>query len=225
MPSRHYGDQVSRLHYTAIVVPTLDYRLYHWINELAERHRWLGDTAAALESWSIPLFAAATVALWLLARPGAERKWKLACGSALAAAALALLANQTVAHFWSRARPYAAHQDATVFSARSHDPSFPSDHASAAFAIAVAVFLFDRLVGGIFILAASSIAAGRVVTGVHYPADVVAGVLVGTAAALVVVRLGRPLIDRIVRVVERMTDPGLALLWRLAPTARKSATD
>jgi undecaprenyl-diphosphatase len=203
----------------------LDYRLYHWINVFAVHHRWLGHTAANLESWSIPLFAVATIALWLLARPGAARKWKLACGSALASAALALLANQAVAHVWSRARPYAAHPDAAVFSARSHDPSFPSDHASAAFAIAVAVFLFDRLVGGLFILAAVAVATGRVVTGVHYPADVLAGALVGSATALLVVRFGRPLIDRVVRVVERVTDPVLAAVRRLPPTVRKPATD
>ena len=114
----------------------------------------------------------------------------------LAAAALALLVNQSIAHIWNRSRPFATHADATVFGARSHDPSFPSDHASAAFAIALTVLLFDRVAGEIFILAAASIAVGRVVTGVHYPSDVVAGVLVGAGAALVVVRLGGPLIDK-----------------------------
>ncbi len=206
-------------------MPALDYRLYHWINELAQQHRWLGQGAATLESWSIPLFAVATIALWLLARPGAGRKWKLACGSALASAALALLANQAVALFWNRARPYAAHSDAVMFGTRSHDPSFPSDHASAAFAIAVAIFCFDRLVGGIFIAAAAAIAIGRVVAGVHYPADVVAGALVGVAAALLVVRVGRRPIDAIVRMAERVTDPALALAWRFAPAARKPAAD
>lgn len=203
----------------------MDYRLYHRINELAEHHPWLGHAAAALEAWSTPLFALATVCVWLLARPGAARKWKLACGSALASAAVALLANQLIAQFWSRPRPYAAHVDATVFLARSPDPSFPSDHAAAAFAIAVAVLLYDRLVGAIFLAAATLVATGRVIAGVHYPADVLAGALVGTAAALLVARIGRPLIDRLVRVVERVTDPVLALLWRLAPAARKPATD
>jgi membrane-associated phospholipid phosphatase len=203
----------------------LDYRLYHWINELAQQHRWLGHTAATLESWSIPLFAVATFALWLIARPGRARKWKLACGSALASAALALLANQAIAVSWSRPRPYATHPDATLFGARSHDPSFPSDHASAAFAIAVAVFLFDRLLGGIFLAAAAAIGIGRVVTGVHYPADVVAGALVGTAAALLVVRLGRPAVERIVGAVEHLTDPIVALVWRFAPREPKPVTD
>jgi undecaprenyl-diphosphatase len=109
-----------------------------------------------------------------------------------------------------------------VFTARSHDPSFPSDHASAAFAIAVTVFLLDRVVGGIFLVAAFAIATGRVVAGVHYPADVLAGALVGTAAALVVDRLGRPLIDRAVRLVEHVADPVLALAWRRALTTTQA---
>lgn len=203
----------------------MDYRLYHWINELVEHHPWLGHATAALEAWSIPLFALATICLWLLARPGAARRWKLACGSALASAAVALLTNQILAQFWSRPRPYAAHVDATVFGARSPDPSFPSDHASAAFAIGVAVVVYDRLVGAIFVAVAALVASGRVITGVHYPADVLAGALVGAATALLVARLGRPLIDRLVQVAERVTDPVLALLWRLAPADRKPAPD
>jgi hypothetical protein len=46
----------------------LDYRLYHLINEFAQQHSWLGRAASAFESWSFPLFALATVCLWLLAR-------------------------------------------------------------------------------------------------------------------------------------------------------------
>lgn len=203
----------------------MDYRLYHLINAFAEHHSWLGHVASSLESWSIPLFALATVGLWPLARPGATRKWKLACGSALASAAVALLANQLIAHIWTRPRPYVAHPDATLFGSPSPDPSFPSDHASAAFAIGVAVLLYDRVIGAVFLAAATLVATGRVVTGVHYPADVLAGALVGAAAALLVAKLGRPLIDRLVRSVERVTDPFMAHLWRHAPAARKPATD
>jgi hypothetical protein len=47
--------------------------------------------------------------------------------------------------------------------------------------------------------------------------DVVAGCLVGLGSALLVVRLSRPVIERIVRVVERVTDPLLAPLWRVLP--------
>lgn len=192
----------------------MDYSLYHAINEFVADHAWLGRFLAVVETWAVPLLALATFALWLLARPGADRKWKLASASALASAALALLINQVIGKFWHRERPFAAHPSAHVWGSRSHDPSFPSDHASAAFAIGFAVFLFDRVVGSIFLLAATVIGVGRVFIGAHYPADVLAGVLVGLGAALLVVRVARPLIERLVRLVESLTDPIVAPLWR-----------
>jgi len=51
--------------------------------------------------------------------------------------------------------------------------------------------------------------------GAHYPLDVLAGCLVGLAAALLLARVARPLIDRLVGIVERATDPLLAPFWRL----------
>jgi len=58
------------------------------------------------------------------------------------------------------------------------------------------------------------IAVGRVFIGAHYPADIGAGLLVGLAVAVVVVRFGRPLLTRLIRLVERITDPLLAPLWQ-----------
>jgi undecaprenyl-diphosphatase len=196
----------------------MDWTLYHAVNELVLDDSWIGRALSALESWSVPLLAAATFALWLFARPGASRRWKLACASALASSGVALLINQVISHLWNRARPFMAHQSAHVWGPRSHDASFPSDHASAAFSIAFAVFLFDRLVGSLFLAAAGVISVGRVFIGVHYPSDVIAGCLIGLASALLVVRLLRPLIERVVRLVERVTDPLLASMWRQLPS-------
>ena len=59
---------------------------------------------------------------------------------------------------------------------------------------------------------------GRVVVGAHYPADVLAGMLVGAARQSSSVRLGRPVILAFVRPAERITDPLVMLLRRLALT-------
>jgi membrane-associated phospholipid phosphatase len=193
----------------------LDYRIYHGINRFVVHHDWVGRGLNTFETWSVPILAVATVALWLLARPGGERKWKLASACALASAGVALLINRFIAKvIWDRPRPFDTHPSAHVWGTRSHDPSFPSDHASASFGIAFAVFLFDRVAGSIFLAAAVVISAGRVFVGEHYPLDVIAGCLVGLAAALVVVKLARPAIAWLVRMVERATDPVLAPLWR-----------
>jgi undecaprenyl-diphosphatase len=192
----------------------LDWRFYHAVNVFVAHHSWLGRATSDFEHAMLPIFVVATVALWLFDRPGAGRRWKLAAASGLASAALALIANRVIAAIWNRPRPFEAHHVSYVYG-RSHDPSFPSDHASATFAIAFAVLMFDRLVGSVFLIAAVLVAAGRVVIGVHYPGDVLAGVFVGLAAAIVVVRLAAPLLRFLVRLVERVTDPILAPLWRL----------
>jgi undecaprenyl-diphosphatase len=77
------------------------------------------------------------------------------------------------------AHPHAVHP----LIAHKPDASFPSDHATAAFAIAVAIWLRSRTVGAVAIVFAALLAVGRVAVGVHYPGDVAAGALLGTAAA------------------------------------------
>ena len=159
----------------------------------------------------VALFATVTAGLWFLARPYGSPKWKLATASALLSASLALLANQAVAHLWERPRPFTAHPLAThLLAPASADPSFPSDHAAAAFAIAVAVLAYSTRVGVGLFAAAVLIGVSRVALGLHYPSDVVAGAAVGTVAALLVVRPARPWVEAVVRLASRLSDPVVA---------------
>ncbi len=166
-----------------------------------------------------------TVGLWLLGRPGTVSRWKLATASALASAAVALLVNQAIAQIWSRDRPTAAHPGEAhlYFVAPSADPSFPSDHAGAAFAIAFAVFFLSRRAGGAFLVAAAAIALDRVFLGLHYPGDIAAGLVVGLgSAAFIHVVCGRPL-RAAVAAVSRVTDPLVRPLWRALDQWRSPA--
>jgi len=187
----------------------LDWTVAHALNSILVGRDWLEDPVSIGAMAAVPVFAAATVGLWLLARPGGEPRWKRACLSALLSAALALAANQVVAHLlWARPRPFAAHPGQLhLFTGGSLDPSFPSDHAAAAFAIAVAVLAFSRRLGVAFLAVAALVAASRVVEGLHYPSDVLAGAAVGTAAAIVVTRLGRPVVERLADAIGYVTDP------------------
>jgi undecaprenyl-diphosphatase len=197
----------------------VDWRVYHSINTFVAHHSWLGRTFHVIETYGTILIGVAAVCLWLLARPGGSRKWKLAAGSALGAAALGLLVNKIISSAWQRDRPF-AHHSAHVWGPHKTDASFPSDHASAAFGIAVAVAIIDPFVGAFFIVLAVLIAVGRVVVGEHYPGDVIAGAAIGTLSAVVVIRLARPVIALLVRLIERATDPVLARAWRRRVTDR-----
>ena len=173
---------------------------------------WLEDPATTFATLAVPLYALATIALWFLARPRGDARWKLACTSALTAASLAFAVDQAISHVWERPRPFATHAT-YLLSAPSPDPSFPSDHAAAAFAIAFAVVAFSRRAGIGFLIAATLIGLSRIALGLHYPSDVLAGMLVGWSAALLVTRLGGPLLARLVTIASRVTDPVLGPVW------------
>jgi membrane-associated phospholipid phosphatase len=97
----------------------------------------------------------------------------------------------------------------------SADPSFPSDHAAAAFAIAFAVLAFSRRGGLVFLAAATWIGLSRIALGMHYPTDVIAGAFVGWLAATLITRGAIGWLNRVVTLVSKVSDPLLAPLWSL----------
>jgi membrane-associated phospholipid phosphatase len=197
----------------------VDWRLYKAIYDISLDHHWIGDVFNVIEKVSIPVMVIGTIALWFFARPGGDRKWKLAAGSGLAAAALAIVVDQIIYAIHDRARPYEAHQISHPWTSKT-DPSFPSDHASASLAIAFAVLMFDPIAGAVFLVAAVLIAIGRILIGAHYPGDVLASLVVAAVSALIVVRLGRPVVAFLVRFFERLTDPLVGRFWGASRTDR-----
>lgn len=137
--------------------------------------------------------AADNGALWIAVATGLgarRNKWtRRAALRGLAGMAIAsTTANVIVKQLVGRTRP----DGPLVFTGRQPRPlrttSFPSGHAASAAAFAVGVALevpaLAVPIGGLAALVASS----RVVTRVHYPSDVVAGLALGTAAGLVTLR-------------------------------------
>lgn len=200
----------------------MDWAIFRWLDGLLQGHDLIGDEIADFSSLSPVLVALAVGGLWLASRPGGEGRGKLACVSALLSAAAALLANQAVSSLWARPRPTDAHPGEAVlhFVSPSADPSFPSDHAAAAFAIAFAVLFVVRRAGVWFLVAAAAVGISRILIGLHYPGDVVAGAAVGFSAAWVVHRVARRPLMAIVERVSRLTDPLVRPMWRAASVQR-----
>jgi undecaprenyl-diphosphatase len=178
----------------------------------------IGDFVAI---WAVPVFAAATIGLWFLDRPGPWYRWKIASLAGMTAAGLGLVVSQVITQFWQRPRPFVAHpHDTILLVAPSSEPSFPSDHAVAAFAIAFAVAFISRRMGAAFLAGATLIAVSRVIAGLHYPADVLGGAAIGLLSATVVFWLAGDYLAPVVRLASKVTDPLVMPAWRALDRAK-----
>lgn len=167
---------------TKFVLFGIDAGLTHFINSFSGQ-TWIADQLMLAISWvGVPLMVFAVAAQWWSRINRIQSRYvALTAGFSFL---LALAFNQVIVLFVQRARPYEVGVS-HLLGSRSLDPSFPSDHATAAFAIAFA-FLFkgESSKGSIFAMCAVFISLSRIYIGTHYIGDVLGGGLTAFTAAI-----------------------------------------
>ena len=134
------------------------------------------------------LFVAVLVAIAAVWR---SRDAARVAATVVGGAALALAIGQVIGLAWARSRPFQAEHFQPLM-AHGTDPSFPSDHLLAAGVITSAVWMVHRRAALAVAVMAALVGAARCVAGVHYISDVVAGFVIGVAAAAIVWRFLQP---------------------------------
>jgi undecaprenyl-diphosphatase len=192
---------------------SVDYDLFRAISGLAGRSHLVDAIVVAGAKFLPVVFALALVGLWLTWRPINQRAAFLAGMSAL----VALGIGQLIGMALPRPRPYLSHQVNLLISPTA-DTSFPSDHATLGFAVAVLVWRYNRRAGTGLLLLALVLAFARVFVGAHYPSDVLGGAVLGalTSMAIAVLSESSPL--------RNWLNAFFALLARLRLAARSPET-
>ena len=118
-----------------------------------------------------------------------NKKWSVRGGMVLCSLAANFLAcNVVLKPLIDRTRPYYV-LDYTPLIPPVGDASFPSGHTSASFAAATAIYAINKKWGITAYIFAAVMGFSRLYLGVHFPTDVLAGALVGTAAAMIVIKI------------------------------------
>jgi undecaprenyl-diphosphatase len=163
------------------------------------------DAAMRLVADDSP-FMVALVLLWAWFRrgPGHRRRQRDAALAAVAGL-LGVALAAVIGRVDYRPRPFlvpAAHVHLLV--AHAADSSFPSDHATLAFAVAGGLFAVGPGWGWPTLAFAAVVAFSRVFVGVHWPSDVVAGALLGLLCAGTVRAAAGPAAPWLDAVIDRL---------------------
>jgi undecaprenyl-diphosphatase len=182
----------------------VDWSVVHALNAALARHDGIEDVTVAYERIAEPLFLAGLVLLLLLAGP-TVRRGAVAAGLS---AGVALMVAQVISRTANRPRPFVAHPSQVhEFLAHAPDPGFPSDHATAAAAITVALLVRTPRWGLVALGLTLALMVGRVALAIHYPSDVLAGAILGaTTAGLLGIGRARLAIDRVADVLEEAAE-------------------
>ena len=120
------------------------------------------------------------------------------CGLLLATGLLCslLLGNLLLKPLVARPRPCWLDMGVTLLVAVPRDYSFPSGHSLSGFIAATVLLCQDKRLGVPALVLALLIAFSRLYLFVHFPSDVLAGILLGVAVGLGVSRMGDRLLRR-----------------------------
>ncbi|MFD4477068.1 MULTISPECIES: phosphatase PAP2 family protein [unclassified Streptomyces] len=197
---------------------TMDDDLYRDVTDFAhDTPTWFQHLAEVWTELGLLLFGVLFIAAWWRARRGDPRALAIAVLAPLVTA-VAYVCSELLKSAIDEERPCRAVSGAltSIVECPAYgDWSFPSNHSTIAGAAAVGLALAWPRIAALTLPMAVLMAFSRVFVGVHYPHDVLVGLLLGAAITFVLVRLAtRP----VARVVEAMRGSSTGVVrWFAGP--------
>ncbi|MBK0466562.1 undecaprenyl-diphosphate phosphatase [Klebsiella aerogenes] len=161
------------------MLENINYALFALINATPASSWWPIEVATFIAKDLIIIVPLLVVALWLWGPNQRQLVFKV-----MLALALSLSISWVIGHLFPHDRPFV---DGVGYNFLHHaaDDSFPSDHGTVIFTFALAFLFWHRVWSGALLLViASAIAWSRVYLGVHWPLDMLGGLLAGMCGCL-----------------------------------------
>jgi len=161
------------------MLENINYALFALINATPSSSWWAIEVATFIAKDLIIIVPLLVVALWLWGPNQRQLVFKV-----MLALALSLSISWVIGHLFPHDRPFV---DGVGYNFLHHaaDDSFPSDHGTVIFTFALAFLFWHRVWSGTLLLViASAIAWSRVYLGVHWPLDMLGGLLAGMCGCL-----------------------------------------
>jgi len=132
----------------------------------------------------LPYLMVAVLALFLVFGHDRKKELKMifyALGSVILSR---LIITEIIRYFYHHPRPFMVYDITPLL--YDFAGSFPSGHAAFFFALAAIVFIFHKKWGIVYFLGSLIICVSRIMAGIHWPVDVLGGMLVGIGSAILI---------------------------------------
>lgn len=161
------------------MLENINYALFALLNATPASPQWAIEMAIFIAKDLILIVPLLVVTLWLWGPAQRQMVFKL-----MLALTISLTVSWAIGHLYPHDRPFVAGVGYN-FLHHAADDSFPSDHGTVSFTFALAFLFWHRPWSGALLMAiAAAIAWSRVYLGVHWPLDMVGGLLAGMCGCL-----------------------------------------
>lgn len=157
--------------------------MFTCLNNLAGKWICLDGLAIFFAQYFVYFLVAGAILFFFLIKKQERIRYLFLAGFSIILSRLVI--TELIRLVWHRSRPFIAHQ-VNLLIEHSASASFPSGHVAFLFALATAVYFFDKKIGIIFLIISLFIGLARIFVGIHYPLDVLGGIVVGIFSAILV---------------------------------------
>jgi undecaprenyl-diphosphatase len=158
----------------------INYFLFQKINSFAGQKIWLDHLGVFFSDYAGYILMAVLVLIFIFKSTQSNRFMVLV--ALISTAVSRGIITTVIRFFYHHPRPF------EVLTVRQLIPesgySFPSGHAAFYFALSAGVYFYNRKLGISFFVVSVLIGIARVFVGVHWPLDILGGVLVGLISAV-----------------------------------------
>lgn len=164
----------------------MDLALFNFIHGFADSSFFLDWLTIFFAQYFQYFLIVLLLSFWIYGKNERQFKNRMAVIAGFASAILSRIVFVGLFRiFYFRPRPFFTLDFQPLFN-HANESSFPSGHAATFFALAAGVYFYDKKLGALFFAGAVLISGARILGGVHWPSDILAGAILGIFSAYLI---------------------------------------